>query len=167
MIAGRHPDWVSAVIVEDVGPERPPAISNRRGVRMEKEANGWANLDEMLVQVKIENLRASDAVVRNLAQQGSKRRDDGRIVWKRDPAILKGFVPTALWATVRNIKAPIIYMVGGVSTTLPPQMQLEIQHVLPQAKVVSLPGLGHYPSDEKPEDFVAIVDQFLAGTTIK
>jgi pimeloyl-ACP methyl ester carboxylesterase len=27
-----------------------------------------------------------------------------------------------------------------------------------------MPGLGHYASDEKPEDFLAIVDKFLAGT---
>jgi len=26
---------------------------------------------------------------------------------------------------------------------------------------VTMPGLGHYPSDEKPEEFLAIVDRFL------
>ncbi len=163
MIAGRHPDWVSSVIVEDVGPERPAAISNRRGDRMAKEANGWASVDEMLVQVKVENPRASDAVLRNLAQQGSKKREDGRIVWKRDPAILKGFVPTELWSTVRKIKAPIIYVLGGVSSIVPPETQQELRAALPQSQIVMMPGLGHYPSDEKPEEFLAIVDRFLAG----
>jgi pimeloyl-ACP methyl ester carboxylesterase len=33
--------------------------------------------------------------------------------------------------------------------------------VLPQVRIVTMPGLGHYPSDEKPEDFVKIVDEFL------
>ena len=164
MIAGRHPDWVSSVIVEDVGPERPAAISNRRGDRMAKEANGWAGVDEMLVQIKVENPRASDAILRNLAQQGSKKREDGRIVWKRDPAILKGFVPTELWSTVRKIKAPIIYVLGGVSSIVPPETQQELRAALPQSQIVMMPGLGHYPSDEKPEDFLAIVDRFLAST---
>lgn len=163
MIAGRRPDWVSSVIVEDVGPERPAAISNRRGERMAKEANGWAGVDEMLVQIKVENPRASDAILRNLAQQGSKKREDGRIVWKRDPAILKGFVPTELWSTVRKIKAPIIYVLGGVSSIVPPETQQELRAALPQSQIVMMPGLGHYPSDEKPEDFLAIVDRFLAG----
>ena len=164
MIAGRRPDWVSSVIVEDVGPERPAAISNRRGERMAKEANGWAGVDEMLVQIKVENPRASDAILRNLAQQGSKKREDGRIVWKRDPAILKGFVPTELWSTVRKIKAPIIYVLGGVSSIVPPETQQELRAALPQSQIVMMPGLGHYPSDEKPEDFLAIVDRFLAST---
>jgi esterase len=163
MIAGRHADWVSSVIVEDVGPERPPAISNRRGVRMAKEANGWATTDEMLVQIKVENPRASDAIQRNLVHHGSKQREDGRIVWKRDPAILKGFVPTELWDTVRNIKAPIIYVLGGVSHTVPPETQQALQTALPQAQIVCMAGLGHYPSDESPHDFLTIIERFLLG----
>ena len=167
MIAGRHPDWVSAVVVEDVGAERPAAVSNRRGDRMAKEANGWASLDEMLVQVRVENPRAPEPILRNLALRGSKVRADGRRVWKRDPAILKGFVPTELWSTVRKIKAPIIYVLGGVSRTVPPETQLDLQATLPQSQIVMLAGLGHYPSDEKPDDFLAIVDRFLAGVAAK
>jgi pimeloyl-ACP methyl ester carboxylesterase len=167
MIAGRHPDWVSSVIVEDVGPERPAAISNRRGDRMAKEANGWASIDEMLVQIKIESPRAPDAVLRNLAQNGSRKREDGRIVWKRDPAILKGFVPTELWTTVRKIQAPIIYVLGGVSTIVPPETQQALRAALPQSQIVMMPGLGHYPSDENPEEFLGIVDRFLAGANVK
>jgi pimeloyl-ACP methyl ester carboxylesterase len=36
------------------------------------------------------------------------------------------------------------------------------QHALPQVQIVTMPGLGHYPSDEKPQDFLAVVDRFLA-----
>lgn len=164
MIAGRRPDWVSSVIVEDVGPERPATISNRRGDRMAKEVNGWANLDDMLLQIRAENPRARDDVLRNLAQYGSRKREDGRLEWRRDPAILKGFVPTELWDTVRNIKAPILYVLGGISAIVPPQTQQALQAALPQAQMVTMPGLGHYPSDENPEEFLAIVDRFLAGT---
>jgi len=34
---------------------------------------------------------------------------------------------------------------------------------LPQAEIVTLPGLGHYPSDEQPAQFLAVVDRFLAA----
>ena len=162
MIAGRHPDWVSAVIVEDVGPERPATISNRRGDRMAKEADGWASVDELLMQIKKDQPRTAEPLLLHFAQHGSKARADGRVVWKRDPAILKGFIPTELWATVRNIKAPIIYVLGGVSSIVPPETQQELQRVLPQSQIVCMPGLGHYPSDEQPEAFLAVVDRFLA-----
>ncbi|MDB5811546.1 MAG: hypothetical protein JWN94_3668 [Betaproteobacteria bacterium] len=163
MIAGQHPDLVKAVIVEDVGPERPKEVSNRRADRMGKEADGWANADEMYAQVKIENPRTPEPLLRALVQHGSKARPDGRIVWKRDPAILNGFVPTELWATVRKVKAPIIYVLGGASNIVPAQTQMDIRRELPQSEIVMMPGLGHYPSDEKPVEFVAIVDRFLAG----
>jgi CheY-like chemotaxis protein len=39
MIAGLHPELVTAVIVEDVGPERPREVSNRRADRMAKDSS--------------------------------------------------------------------------------------------------------------------------------
>ena len=167
MIAGLHPELVSAVIVEDVGPERPREVSNRRADRMSKEAAGWASAEDLLAHAKTENPRASEPVLRRLIEHGSKPRADGRIVWKRDPAILNGFVPTELWATVRRIKAPIIYILGGASSIVPAQTQMDIRQALPQAQIVMLPGLGHYPSDEKPAEFLAVVDRFLAAAGVR
>ena len=162
--AGLHPDLVSAVIVEDVGPERPPAISNRRANRMKEEEKGWASVDELFAKLKQDYPRTAEPLLRSFAQHGSKPRADGRVIWKRDPAILNGFVPTELWATVRKIKAPTIYILGGASDIVPPQTQQQLKEVLPQAEIVTMPGLGHYPSDEKPAEFLAIVDRFLAKT---
>ena len=130
---------------------------------MSQEEKGWASQDELLVQLKKDNPLTSEPVLRTLAQYGSKRRADGRIVWKRDPAIGKGFVPTELWQTVRQIKAPIVYILGGASTIVPAETQGQLRQALPQVQIITMPGLGHYPSDEKPEEFLAIVDKFLAG----
>jgi len=163
VFAGLHPELVSAVIAEDVGPERPREISDRRAARMSGEEKGWASVDELLAQMKKDHPRTSEQVLRTLAQSGSKQRADGRIIWKRDPAIGKGFVPTELWRTVRQIKAPIIYVLGGASTIVPAETQEQLRQALPQVQIVTMPGLGHYPSDEKPEDFLAIADRFLAG----
>jgi esterase len=162
VFAGSHRELVSAVIVEDVGPERPPAISNRRADRMNQEAKGWATVDELLAQAKTDYPRTAEAVLRSFVQHGSKQNAQGRIVWKRDPAILNGFVPTELWAIVRRIKAPVIYILGGASTIVPRETQEELRRALPQAEIVTMPGLGHYPSDEQPGDFLAIVDRFLS-----
>jgi len=162
MIAGRHPELVSAVVVEDVGPERPQTISNRRATRMSQEESGWASVDELLAKIKTDYTRTAEPVLRAFAEHGSKRRADGRIVWKRDPAILKGFVATKLWETIREIKAPIVYILGGASDIVPPETQEELKKALPQARIVTMPGLGHYPSDEKPDEFVAIVEEFFA-----
>ena len=163
MIAGQMPELVRAVIVEDVGPERPREVSNRRADRMAKEADGWATFDDLYAQAQKENPRTPEAILKPFVQHASKRRDDGRIVWKRDPAILNGFVPTELWATVKKIRAPLIYVLGGASNIVPPQTQMDIRQELRQSEIVMMPGLGHYPSDEKPAEFIAIVERFLAA----
>ena len=161
VIAGRRPEIVSAVIVEDVGPERPAAISNRRASRMSEEEAGWASADELLARTKKSYPLTSDAELRNFIEHGAKRCNDGRLIWKRDPAILKGFVPTELWDTVARIKAPIIYVLGGESDIVPAETQQRLKRTLPQAQIVTMPGLGHYPSDEKPDEFVSILKRFL------
>ena len=162
VFAGLHPTLVSALIVEDVGPERPPSISDRVNQRVAKEEQGWASAEELLAQAKIEYPRTNEALLRNFVRHGSKQRADGRITWKRDPAITKGFVPTELWASVRKIECPTIYVLGGASTIVPAETQDQLRHVLPNVQIVTLPGLGHYPSEENPTDFLAIADRFLA-----
>ena len=159
--AGLHPERVAAVIVEDVGPERPAAISERRAKRMATEEEGWASEGELLAVVKKTYPRTPEPFLKALVKHGSKPRADGRIVWKRDPAINNGFVPTEIWRYVRKIEAPIIYILGGASTIVPPETQDELKRALPQVQIVTMPGLGHYPSEEKPEEFLALVDRFL------
>jgi len=163
--AGLHPDLVSAVIVEDVGPERPSAISEGRAKRMALEESGWASPDELLAKVTTDYPRTDTQLLRGLVQHGARQRADGRTVWKRDPAINKGFVPTELWRFVQNIKAPIIYILGGASTIVPAETQVRLKQELPQAEIVTMPGLGHYPSEERPAEFLAIVDRFLAAAS--
>ena len=145
-------------------PARPRENFDQRATRMSQEEKGWASVDDLPAQIQKDNPRISEQVLRPLAQYGSKRRGDGRIVWKRDPAIGKGFVPTELWRIVRQIKEPIIYILGGAITIVPAETQEQLRQALPQVQIVTMPGLGHYPGDKKPEDFLAIMDGFLAGT---
>ena len=163
VFAGLHPDLVAAVISEDVGPERPREIADGMTSRLKREdEQGWASEDELFAQQKNGNPRTGEEILRAYVHYGSKRRSDGRIIWKRDPAIGNGFIPTELWRFVREIKAPIIYILGGRSTIVPAATQQELRKTLPQAQIVTIPGAGHYPSEESTAEFLAVVDKFLA-----
>lgn len=162
VFAGMHPELTQAVIVEDVGPERPKEVSNRRSGRMAREQLGWADLDELLTLLKTSYPRTAEPILRHFAAHNSKLREDGRIVLKRDPDIEKGFVPTEIWRFVKAIRAPIVYILGGESAIVPPETQDELRRTLPQVRIEIMPGLGHYPSDEDPAAYAAVVDRFLA-----
>jgi pimeloyl-ACP methyl ester carboxylesterase len=165
VFAGLHPDLVAAVIAEDVGPERPREIADGFTNRVKQEdEKGWASEDELFAQLKAGSPRTADDILRAYAHFGSKKRADGRVIWKRDPNIGNGFVPTELWRFVRQIKSPIIYVLGGRSTIVPAETQEQLRKTLSQVQIVTMPGLGHYPSEENPRDFLPIVDGFLAQT---
>jgi len=164
VFAGMHPELVAAVIAEDVGPERPTEVAESVTRRLKQEdEKGWASEEELFGQLKSSSSRTPEEILRAYAHYGSKQRSDGRVIWKRDPAIGNGFVPTELWRFVREIKSPIIYVVGGRSTIVPAATQEELKKALAQAQIVTMPGLGHYPSEENAAGFIAIVDKFLSG----
>jgi pimeloyl-ACP methyl ester carboxylesterase len=163
VFAGLHPDLVAAVISEDVGPERPSQLADNVARQLKQEdATGWASEEELLSQLKTSYPRTSEEILRSLSHYGIKKLADGRVIWKRDPAIANGFVPTELWRFVRQIKPPIIYVLGGRSTVVPAATQEELKKALPQAEIVTVAGAGHYPSEESPAEFLAIVEKFLS-----
>jgi esterase len=161
--AGTHPERVAKLIVEDVGPERTNEIASGFARRVQQEENGWASEDELVASLTRAGSTVSEDLQRNYAHFGSKRRADGRIVWKRDPNLVKGFIPTELWTQVLNIRCPTIYILGGASSIVPPDTQQKLRENLPAVQIVTMPKLGHYPHQEAPREYIRIVQAFLDG----
>jgi pimeloyl-ACP methyl ester carboxylesterase len=161
VVAAEHPDLVSHVIAEDVGPDRPRQIADAYARRVKQEENGWGSIEEATAALRSANPTMPAAVIDPYVRYGTRRREDGRIVWKRDPNLVKGFVETDLWRFVRRIKAPLLYVIGGRSTIVPPATQAAVRAALPQARLVTIANAGHYPSEDQPAEFVAIVVEFL------
>jgi pimeloyl-ACP methyl ester carboxylesterase len=159
--AGLHPDTVERVISEDVGPERPQSISDNFARRVAREANGWASEDDLVKELMQRAPRTPEVIIRNFAHFGTKRRDDGRLIWKRDPNLVKGFVETELWQYVSKITAPIIYVLGGASPIVPAETHQKLKATLSNGEVVVMPGLGHYPNEEDTKGFLVILNRFL------
>ncbi len=168
--AGLHPDNVDKLVVEDVGPERPQNIADAFARRVEQEKNGWASEDELVAQLVTTSRRTPEPLLHTYAHFGLKKRDDGaagpertapRLIWKRDPNLVKGFIETELWASVRTITAPALYVIGGGSRIVPPETQQKLRDTLPNVRIVVMPGLGHYPDEEDTAGFMKIVQEFL------
>ncbi len=160
--AGRHSNLVRALIVEDVGPERPPNIAASFERRVREDANGWSSMDELLVKLRAEGSIVSDELLKSHAQSATRRREDGRLVWKRDPKLVNGFVPTELWSDVQRIISPTIYVLGGNSKIVPPSTQERLKASIPGCEIVVMPGVGHYPHLEAPGAYVEVVKDFLS-----
>jgi esterase len=165
--AGRHPENVAALIVEDVGPERPNEVADGFARRVAQEANGWASEEELLGTLMKGGGGIAADLQRTHVRYATKRREDGRVVWKRDPNLVKGFVPTELWDDVTRITAPTLYLIGARSNIVPVETQEKLKRTLPRVKVTVMPGIGHYPHLEAPNDFIAAVRSFLEENASK
>jgi esterase len=161
VFAGQHPELVERLIVEDVGPERPQDIADAFARRVQQEANGWASEDELVMQLVAANRRTPEPLLRTYAHFGIKPGPNGRLIWKRDPNLVKGFVSTELWDYVRRITSPALYVIGGASQIVPAEAQARLKQMLPNCEIVTMPGLGHYPNEEDTPGFLAIVNRFL------
>lgn len=160
--AGRHSEQVRALIVEDVGPERPPNIAASFERRVREDANGWSSEDELLTKLRAEGSNVSDELLKIHARSATRRREDGRLVWKRDPKLVNGFVPTELWSDVQRITSPTLYVLGSNSKIVPPSTQERLKVSIPGCEIVVMPGVGHYPHLESPGAYVDLVKDFLS-----
>jgi pimeloyl-ACP methyl ester carboxylesterase len=161
VFAGLHPELVERLVVEDVGPERPQDIADGFARRVQQEANGWASEDELVAQLVMQNRRTPEPLLRTYAHFGVKSQSNGRLVWKRDPNLVKGFVSTELWAQVSRITSPTLYVIGGASRIVPAETQQRLKQTLRDCEIVTMPGLGHYPNEEDTPGFLAILNRFL------
>jgi pimeloyl-ACP methyl ester carboxylesterase len=161
--AGLHPDRVTHMISEDVGPERPRQIADNYQRRVSEDQAGWTSEAEVIAQVRKSNPRMSDTLVATYVRYGTTKRADGRLIWKRDANVARGFVVTDLWAAVSKITAPALYIIGGRSTIVPAETQERLRKTLPRIRIVTIPDVGHYPTDEEPADVLALVDAFLSS----
>src|SRR6185503_6366219 len=72
VFAGRHPGLVTAVIAEDVGPERPRSIADAYARRVKQEENGWASGEELLAQMRAAAQPLPDRVLEPYVRYGTK-----------------------------------------------------------------------------------------------
>jgi pimeloyl-ACP methyl ester carboxylesterase len=161
--AGLHPDRVTRLISEDVGPERTVDISNNFARQVKQDASGWATEEELVAMLRKSYPRTPVEILTRYARFGSKKQADGRLEWKRDPKLAEGFVPTDLWRFVERIQCPAIYVLGGASQIVPAETQERLKKTLPDVRIVVMPGLGHYPDQEATAEFIRIVKTFLSG----
>jgi pimeloyl-ACP methyl ester carboxylesterase len=115
----------------------------------------------VFAQTKKQNPSVSDEILRAYVKSAVKRRADGRLVWRRDPQLSKGFVVTELWRYIGRITCPTIYILGATSTIVPVETQERLKKTIPGVEIATVPGVGHYPDWEKPAETFAILDRFL------
>jgi proline iminopeptidase len=62
-----------------------------------------------------------------------------------------------------GLRIPALVVVGSEDWVTPPVAARRLAEGLPDARLVIVPGAGHFPFSEEPELFLEAVRAFLAG----
>lgn len=64
---------------------------------------------------------------------------------------------------VGRVRTPTLIVVGEDDRATPPQMAQELNDLMPDSKLVILPGVAHAPQIQEPATFVETIGHFLEG----
>ena len=108
----------------------------------------------------------SDAQWRQLTETSMRRLPDGRVTPHYDPAMVQQFEhhpdDYLQWDAWDTLELPVLCLRGESSDLLLPETAEAMRARGPRAVVVTIPGCGHAPALNTPEQF-ALVERFFAG----
>ena len=162
-------DRISHLILNDVGPAIAPGAVSRI-LTYAGSPPTFASLPELEQYFRTIYAPfgiASDAGWRKLAETSARRLPDGRLTPHYDPqiaAVLGRQAATATgdaWPLYDQIVAKTLLLRGAVSDLLAEETAAEMTRRGPKARRIDIPGVGHAPALDTPEQ-IALIAQFLA-----
>jgi pimeloyl-ACP methyl ester carboxylesterase len=168
--AGRHPDRLSALVVEDMGPGASAGGAGAERIRRELQStparfDSWA---EARAYWRSKRPGVSDAALDARVQHSMRADKEGPIVWRHDAEGIAqariGATPAQLvdlWPHVEALRTPTLLIRGGASDFLTAPTAQEMARRNACIKNVEVPGASHYVHDDNLAGFQAALHAFL------
>lgn len=166
--AGALRGRIRRLVLNDIGPElAAPAVDRIRTYAGSPPA--FATMGELEAYFRTVYRPYGwlpDAQWRALAETSARRLPDGRLTPHYDPAMVLQFEhhpeDYLQWSAWDALDLPVLVLRGESSDLLLPEVAEAMRTRGPRAVVATIPGCGHAPALNTPEQF-ALVERFLAG----
>ncbi|KGK41914.1 hypothetical protein LH51_11190 [Nitrincola sp. A-D6] len=165
LLAAEADTPVSALLVNDVGPELPAkALQRIRDyISMQPVFDSLTELEQWLKTVYVTFGKNTAEFWRRMALTSSRRLPDGRYTLHYDPALGKAFQNVdddeqTLWPQWQAIRCPLMVVRGAESDLLSASLLEAMQKSQPTAQCVTLADVGHAPTLVSPEQQQLVVD---------
>lgn len=161
---------IQRLVLNDIGPElAEPAVQRiRTYAGLPPDFATVGELEAFFRQVYQPFGLLTDAQWRRLAETSTRRLPNGRVTPHYDPAMAGQFVhhphDYVLWDVYDRLDVPVLCLRGADSDLLPADTAEAMRDRGPRALVVTVPGCGHAPALNVPEQ-LQLVQRFLAGGT--
>ncbi len=159
---------ISHLVLNDVGPEVAPEALQRIFTYAGNPPafERLSELEGFFRTIYAPFGIADDASWRRLVATSYRRLPDGRVTPHYDPEIVTVLKQQAAgasgdaWPVYEQITAPTLLLRGAVSDLLLPATAQGMTERGPKARRVEIPGIGHAPALDTPEQ-IALIAQFL------
>jgi len=166
--AGRLRGRIRRLVLNDVGPQLSEvAITRIRSYAGSPPAFAtMAELEAYFRTIYQPYGWLSDAHWRLLTESSMRRLPDGRVTPHYDPAMVQQFIhhpdDYLQWDAWDSLEIPVLCLRGESSDLLLPETADAMRQRGPRAVVVTIPGCGHAPALNTPEQY-GLVERFFAG----
>ncbi len=172
--ASRRPEKVRGLVIVDSGPTWPKAPRTRQSggrrimdfVTLPDELDTW---EEFVERIHKYNPRRSVQEVRDTLIHKVRQAPNGKWTWKydrvlRDPNRPRENVPAdEQWRRLEQISCPTLVVRGAESDILAPETAAEMAGRMQNCKVVEVERAGHLVPGDNPNQFIAVVTDWLDG----
>ncbi|MGW7519103.1 alpha/beta fold hydrolase [Streptomyces sp. NPDC054796] len=168
-LAARHPELVSALLVEDVGPVmRRPEVD-----RPTLDVRGWPRTaptrEELGAAIVAAGVPDVSYFLQSAEPEGGAGPDGGgwRLLfdWDDMMAVQESGVGD-WWPEWLGSRCPALVLRGGHSTMLPAPLAREMTGHRPDTRLVEFPAAGHWIHDDDPDGFAEAVAEFLGAAPV-
>jgi len=152
-----HPERISKLVLSDAAAGFPPEGREAFAVMAQKvEEGGLGSIAEIAAK------RVFSPAY--LAAHPEKIEERKKVLLAIDPkafqAACRILQETDLVPLLHHLKVPTLVVCGQFDQATPPALNKQIVEKVAGAKYIELPGCGHCPPLEQPEQFVAAIKEF-------
>lgn len=159
---------IRRLVLNDIGPQlAPAALARIRSYAGNPESFATVGELERYFRTIYQPYGwLSDAQWRRLTETSVRRLPDGRVTPHYDPAMVMQFVHHGddyrRWDEWDSLDLPVLCLRGESSDLLLPETAEAMRRRGPRAVVIEIPGCGHAPALNTPEQY-ALVERFFRG----
>ncbi len=168
LAADRLKTRISHLVINDIGPEVPPAAAQRIADYVGKPPTlaGFGEFESWIRTIYASFGAHDESVWRHLAETTFRRTDEGKFTAHYDPKIVTQFTTHAgdldCWPAYDRIACKTMLMRGAASDLLPRETAKRMTERGPRAALVEIEGVGHAPVLNTPHQ-IETIERFLAS----
>jgi len=173
--AGAHPDRLTGLVIEDMGPGASAGGAGADRIRRELLAtpSRFADWDEAVAFWRGQRPNVPDAAIVARVRHSMKRAEDGAVVWRHDAEGIAAARLAAtpqqlvdLWPSVEGLRVPTLLLRGACSDFLTAETARAMVQRNPLIRLVEVPGASHYVHDDNLGGFEAALHAYLADPSL-